>query len=76
MCVLIGDLSCDITLFGYGMDATREPGFSCFTPAFRWVPRPSPSETDDLCPVLTLRMHCPYIIMACCPGTVTAWPFL
>ena len=75
MCVLIGDLSCDITVIGYGMGAKRGPGFSCLTPAFRWAPRPSPSVTDDPCPVLTLRMHRPYIVMACCPGPVTACPF-
>lgn len=27
MCVLIGDVSCDITVIGYGMDAKRGPGF-------------------------------------------------
>jgi hypothetical protein len=71
MCALIGDLSCDITVIGYGVDTKSGPGFSCFTPTSRWATRPSPSVTDDPCPVMTLRMHCPYIFRACCPGTVT-----
>ena len=52
MCVLIGDVNCDITVIGYGMDAKRGPRFSCLTPAFRWVPTPFPSVTDEPCPVL------------------------
>jgi hypothetical protein len=64
-----------MTVIGYGMDAKRGLGSSCFTPTFRWAPRPSPSVTDDPCLVVPLRMPCIYIFMACCPGTVTAWPF-